>query len=186
MNTHDVSSASCEYIQPSSTHTYIHLWNMLNVLYHATKTWPLWPVHLATSLTCRDVSNQKEDESNCGGGGAGHGETWWAAGDEERRVCEKKDANNAQISSNSEPERVQKRFLLLHNSSLLVPLCPTLALLLSYPSLLDLVAPSFPMQTWDAEQKAQYLGRGGRDVLGRGLRPQLSHRLTEFSHPNFY
>ncbi len=35
------------------------------------------------------------------------------------------------------------------------------ALLLSNPSLVDLVAPSFLMKT-DAEQKAQYLGRGGR------------------------
>lgn len=56
----------------------------------------------------------------------------------------------------------------------------TFALLLSSPSLVDLVAPRFPMKTLGAEQKAQYLGRGGRDVLGRGLRSQFSPRLTGF------
>lgn len=56
----------------------------------------------------------------------------------------------------------------------------TFALLLSSPSLVDLVAPRFPMKTLGAEQKAQYLGRGGRDVPGRGLRSQFSPRLTGF------
>lgn len=73
-------------------------------------------------------------------------------------MCERGERRGKALQSLLTRQKTQ-RFLLPHDSSSL-PLCPALLVLLTNLSL-DLVEPSFLMKTLTAEQKLQYLGRGG-------------------------
>lgn len=145
-------------------------------------TWPLYPSLLPTTpcyilyLLQRSQSEGRSVQLR-----RWRGASWWnLASSRWRRVesvWEKRQKQNGpQNSSNSEPDWNQKDFF--SSTTLALSLFALRLLLLSNPSCVDLVEPSFLMKTLDAEQKAQYLGRGGRDVLGRGLRSQFSHRQT--------
>lgn len=83
-----------------------------------------------------------------------------------------KGEKNLQIQKQPEKKKRISPFPQLLPPSL-VALGYARSLSLISPSL-DLVASSFLMKTLDAEQKAQYLRRGGRDELGRGLGSQLT------------
>lgn len=172
------NSHVCECVHHTCTYTYLWMYCTMHqsspLVNQHTKHWicpavcltcdPPTPSCILYLLQCRQSGGRRVRL-----GWRRRGGSWWdQASGRWRRVCERKDRKRGGETDREtlEFQTGLKTKQISPSSTTLLLLRPAFALLSNPP----LVAPTFLKKTLDAEQKAQYLGGGGRLELGRGLR----------------